>query len=114
MYFCLLMTAVSIFFFLLGVLILIFAVFIYAKGAEVLRYRFSHLPAENTQKIAQFIAKFWLFYSQIWIVFAVIFNLTQSDTALYVALSIFVVLNVSIMIFARHKIRKMSEVNNKI
>lgn len=103
------MTAVSIFFFLLGVLILVFAVFIYAKGEEILRYKFAHLPSENVRNIAQFIGKFWLFYSQIWIVFAVLFNFTQSDTTLYIALFIFVVLNISIMIFAWYKIKKMSK-----
>jgi hypothetical protein len=105
------MTSVSIFFFLLGVLILIFAVFIYAKGEEILRYKFHHLPPENVRKIAQFIGKFWLFYSQIWIVFAVLFNFTQSNTALYIALFIFVLLNISVMIFAWYKIRKMSKKN---
>lgn len=103
------MTSVSIFFFLLGVLILVFAVFIYAKGGEVLKHKFPHLPSENISKIAQFIGKFWLFYSQIWIVFAVLFNFTQSDTALYTALFIFVLLNISIMLFAWYKIRKMSK-----
>lgn len=103
------MTSVSIFFFLLGILILVFAVFIYAKGSEILKHKFPHLPAESTLKIAQFIGKFWLFYSQIWILFAVLFNFTQSDKALYTALFMFVLLNVSVMIFAWYKIRKMSK-----
>lgn len=107
------MTSVSIFFFLLGVLILIFAVFIYAKGAEVLKHKFPHLPIDNVYKIAQFIGKFWLFYSQIWIVFAVLFNFTQSDIDLYIALFIFVLLNISLMIFAGYKIRKMSKTDEK-
>lgn len=105
------MTSVSIFFFLLGILILIFAVFIHAKGVEILQYKFHHLSKENTQKIAHFIAKFWLFYSQIWIIFAVVFNFTQSSTALYIALFIFVVLNISVMTFAWYRIRKISKID---
>ncbi|MCS7075757.1 MAG: hypothetical protein NZ455_03565 [Bacteroidia bacterium] len=103
------MSAVSIFFFLLAVIILIFAIFMQAKGEQVLMHKFTHLSAQSIRKIARFVANFWLLYSQIWVLFAIIFNFTQSDKALYAALLIFVVLNTGIMLFAWYKIRNLSK-----
>ncbi|MCS7028711.1 MAG: hypothetical protein NZ519_08095 [Bacteroidia bacterium] len=85
----------------------------HAKGEEVLKLRFTNLPSQNIRKIARFIAYFWLLYSQIWIIFAVVFNFTHSERTLYVALLIFVVLNIGIMLFAWQKIRNLSKVKPK-
>ncbi|MDW8346378.1 MAG: hypothetical protein RML94_05420 [Bacteroidia bacterium] len=80
-----------------------------AKGEQVLMHKFTHLSAQSIRKIARFVANFWLLYSQIWVLFAIIFNFTQSDKALYAALLIFVVLNTGIMLFAWYKIRNLSK-----
>lgn len=105
------MPPISIFFLLLGLMILLFALFIQAKGKNVLKHRFGHLPAPVIDKIVQFIARFWLLYSQIWIVFAVVFGAVQQEmNALFIALGVFVVLNIVSMLYAWQKVKKMMSV----